>query len=131
MSDYKDYPSVKARRPIFVRARELLQNATKPLSKYEVAELIHCDPKNAWRVLVKMHREEGVLRISRWERDNGAPLPFYSWGAGRDAIQPIPMTIAERRAKRRRDPRVREVEAAKKRAARSVGKDVRLGIWGI
>ena len=100
------------------------------MDKNMAAAMAHCDPKTAQRILAHfwLLRETHIVA---WEREHGSPIPTYKFGPGTDAKRPEPLTSVERRARRRKDPAVREQEAAVKRWQRSVGKVVRLGAFGI
>jgi hypothetical protein len=100
------------------------------LDKNSAAAMAYCDPKTAQRVLAHLWLVKEI-HISGWEREHGAPIPSYKFGAGRDAKRPDPLTYREKRARRRADPVAREQEAAVKRWQRSVGKVVRLGVFGV
>lgn len=107
-----------------------LLEAGARLDKRDAAELAFCHPKTAQRILTHLWLE-GYIHIASWRREHGAPLPAYLWGHGKDVKRPKAYTASERTARRRKDPKVREKEAAIKRADRSVGRNVRLGIWGL
>lgn len=103
------------------------------MSKHDLAAVLHCHHKNAGRVLTALYRIEAIY-VVRWERNNCVALPYFQWRTSEkqtDAAYPSTRTAAEKRAERRKDPAVREKEAAIKRWDRSVGKHVTLGVWGI
>ena len=108
---------------------KLLESGAR-LDKNDAAELVHCHPKTAQRILAHLWLE-GYIHIASWRREHGSPIPAYLWGAGKDKAKPKAYSTTERAARRRSDPKVREKEAFDKRAARSVGRKVTLGVWGL
>lgn len=107
----------------------LLQSGWE-LDKNMAAAMAHCDAKTAQRILAHLWlRRE--CHISSWERCRGGPIPTYKAGDARDARRPPPKTAAEIKREERKCSLRREQEAAEKRWKRSVGKVVKVGIWGI
>ena len=100
------------------------------LSKHKAAELIHCDKRTAERVLTHLWLEK-MIRIVSWDRIYNNTTPIYRWGSGPDAPRPQPMDAAEKQRQRRARPGVKEKQNFDRRARRTVGKEVRLGMFGI
>ena len=107
----------------------LLQSGWE-LDKNMAAAMAHCDVKTAQRVLAHLWLAR-ECHISAWERNRGGPIPTYKLGDARDARRPAPRTSAEIHREARKSELRREQEAAEKRWKRSVGKVVRLGVWGV
>jgi hypothetical protein len=107
-----------------------MQMEGRALSKHTAAPLIHCDKRTAERILAHLWLEK-MIRIVSWDRSYNNTTPIYRWDSGPDAPRPEAIDPAEKTRNRRKDPAVREREAASKRWKKSVGKEVRLGMFGI
>ncbi len=107
-----------------------MQMEGRALSKHTAAELIHCDKRTAERVLAHLWLEK-LIRIVSWDKIYNNTTPIYRWGQGKDAPRPPPMDPAEKTRKHRAKPGVMEKQNFAKRAKRMVGKEVRLGVFGI
>lgn len=113
-----------------LRSITTLMEAGTALSKHDAAKKIHCDVRTAERVLSHLWHEE-MIRIVSWERVYNNPTPRYRWGSGEDAPRPLPMSPAEKSRKQREKPGVQERHNFNRRLKRSLGRKVRLGLWGL
>lgn len=98
-----------------LRARSLLSEG-RAMTKYDLAELAHCDQRTAQRVLSKL---EGIY-VERWVPVYQQMIPEYRLGYCKDAPKPKGMTPTQRSRKRRKDPEHRIQEAMQKRAKRFI-----------
>ena len=110
------------------RIRELFLSGGQ-YSKAQLAELVNCDKKTAWRVITKMEKE-GVIVPVKWERTNGGPMPIMA-AKGKPAEKPKPLSANEKARRRRAKRGNREVENAAKRLKRLLENPPRLGFWNI
>jgi hypothetical protein len=100
-----------------------------------LALALSCTQPSATRAINKLYAD-GLLYVHHFERSKaGVPTAFYAIKKGdeQDATMIPPLTNAE--AYRRECPKKRAArrvkENAVKRWNRTIGKDVRLGLWGI
>lgn len=100
------------------------------LSKHTAAKQAYCDKRTAERVLAHLWLMK-MIRIVSWEQIYNNTTPRYRWGVGPDAPRPRAMTPAEKARKQRQKSGEKEKRNFKRRAARSVGKEVRLGMFGV
>lgn len=100
------------------------------LTKHTASELIHCDKRTAERVLSHLWLEK-MIRIVSWDRIYNNTTPIYRWGQGKDAPRPAPLPMIEKVRRYRAKPGVKEKINLDKRLRRTVGKEVRLGMFGI
>ncbi len=100
------------------------------LTKHTASELIHCDKRTAERILAHLWLEK-MIRIVSWDRIYNNTTPIYRWGQGRDAKRPAAMEPAEKQRRHRAKPGVMERQNFAKRVKRTVGKEVRLGMFGV
>ena len=105
------------------------------LSKYIVADMIHCDPKTAQRNLTHLH-VENVVRVCKFMRTRGAAVPMYTVQDGRrDVKPPLALTPQQKNARRRASQDNRDKENAARNLRRSNQRQqdnpVRLGLWGL
>ena len=100
------------------------------LDKHMAAGMVHCDQRTAQRLLAHIWLS-GYSHIQGWTRENGAPIPVYLGGKGKDAPRPKAKTPAQIKREQRAQPAVRAKEAAVKRWNRQVSKVVKLGVFGL
>lgn len=107
-----------------------MQQEGLALTKHTASAMIHCDKRTAERILSHLWLEK-MVRIVSWDRIYNNCTPIYRWGKGKDAPRPAAMDQNEKQRRHRSKPGVREKQNFDKRLKRSVGKEVRLGIFGI
>lgn len=107
-----------------------MQMQGNALSKHRAAELIHCDKRTSERILAHLWLEN-MVRIVSWDKIYNNTTPIYHWGQGKDAPRPAAIDSAEKTRRHRTKPGVRERQNFDKRMKRTVGKEVRLGMFGI
>lgn len=108
----------------------LLKSGEK-VDKHIGAEKVYASTRVIRRYLTQLHKAGGI-HISQWKHKNqGPPLAVYSYGPGKDAVYPTPPTPAERKRKQRKNPLYTEKYNFLKRAKRSLGRNVRIGVWGL
>lgn len=100
------------------------------LTKHRAAELIHCDKRTAERILAHLWLEK-LIHIVSWDKIYNNTTAIYRWGPGKDAPRPAPIPQAEKVRRYRAKPGVKEKINFDKRARRTVGKEVRLGMFGV
>lgn len=108
----------------------LMERDVVIVDKHTAANKVFCDKRTAERVLAHLWLEK-LIHIKNWSRTYNNTTPMYKWGAGKDRPRPTPLTPAEKSREYRARPGVKERTAFMKRAKRSVGREIRLGVWGI
>ena len=118
-----------AKSPTMARIVTLLKSGML-LTKHTASDRAHCDKRTAERMLSHLWLER-MVHIASWEKVYNNTTARYRWGNGVDIPRPAPVSPAEKQKKYRSKPEVRERQSAAKRWRNSVGKEVRIGIWGL
>lgn len=111
--------------PTMTRIKCELQKPGAKLTAYDLELRVFVDVRNI-RPYLKILKEQGSIYIYSWRKDapQGPWIPVYAWNKDgmEDAVKPDRRTVTEQRRKFREKERVKEREAARKRAKRVISK---------